>query len=641
MKFPNKYLRNLKPYKLASHKIWAVEPEERANILKLDWNEATIPPSPHVKQKVLELVNGPDFFNLYPTTHNERLLELLSDYVGLDKEYIQYFASSDALHEYICKVYISVGDPVLILGPSYDNFRLTCQANGANVFFSNYTDDFEFNASQFISDIRNIEPAVVYICNPNNPTGNIHSSDFIESLLQEFSDTLFLIDEAYYEFSMLTVKDLVLKYDNILQLNRNNDAYFKDYIVRLQDLRVRNLKSTEKLMKRCFEFFDEKLKDRFKSGEKYAKFIQDVVDNLYFTQIIVNDEMNAFRVFETLNARGVQLSSADLLKNYLFALVDKNNAHSSHIEQLEDDWTRLTDNIKAEKLPEFIRYYWNAGHKAIRAHDVFKTIRREITSDKQVFLLIRDMLDYSDIYMALHDPDDETWTDEQIRHDIALLNLFQIKQPYSMLMTAKKNLQDTDFKKLLHTTVIICFRYNVICDHNANDQEAPFNSMAMLISGEKRMDMKLLASIAVEDTSFQHAFQEKQFPIKRNAKLVRYVLGLIEKFKGSTLDVAFDDESATIEHILPQGYDSTWNIDEDKADRLVNRLGNLCLLERKLNKELQNAPYSVKREVYPKSAYLYAPKIAENYPVWDESSIRSRQAEMAKAAVSIWRVELF
>ena len=118
---------------------------------------------------------------------------------------------------------------------------------------------------------------------------------------------------------------VTLKYDNILQLNRNNDAYFKDYIVRLQDLRVRNLKSTEKLMKRCFEFFDEKLKDRLKSGEKYAKFIQDVVDNLYFTQIIVNDEMNAFRVFETLNARGVQLSSADLLKNYLFALVDKNN----------------------------------------------------------------------------------------------------------------------------------------------------------------------------------------------------------------------------------------------------------------------------------------------------------------------------
>lgn len=44
MKFPNKYLRNLKPYKLASHKIWSVTPEERIKILKLDWNEATITP---------------------------------------------------------------------------------------------------------------------------------------------------------------------------------------------------------------------------------------------------------------------------------------------------------------------------------------------------------------------------------------------------------------------------------------------------------------------------------------------------------------------------------------------------------------------------------------------------------------------
>lgn len=109
---------------------------------------------------------------------------------------------------------------------------------------------------------------------------------------------------------------VTLEYDNVLQLNRNNDPFFKDYIVKLGDLKVRNLKATEKLMKRCFEFFDQKLNGYYPDGKGYASFIQTVVDNLYFTQIIVNDEMNAFRVFETLNARGVQLSSADLLKNY-------------------------------------------------------------------------------------------------------------------------------------------------------------------------------------------------------------------------------------------------------------------------------------------------------------------------------------
>lgn len=216
MKFPNKYLRNLKPYKLASHKIWMVTPEERTGILKLDWNEASVPPSPKVKERIEKILKEPSFFNLYPTTYNDELMALLSEYVGLPVDNLQYFGSSDALHEYICKVFISVGDPVMILGPSYDNFRLTCQANGAEVFFTYYNEDFTFDAAKFEADINRIEPAVVYICNPNNPTGNVHHQLYIEHLLNEFSDTLFLIDEAYYEFSGITCKDLVTKYDNIL-----------------------------------------------------------------------------------------------------------------------------------------------------------------------------------------------------------------------------------------------------------------------------------------------------------------------------------------------------------------------------------------------------------------------------------------
>lgn len=216
MKFPNKYLRNLKPYKLASHKIWTVSPENRLEILKLDWNEATIPPSPKVQERIKKILNEPCFFNLYPTTYNNELHSLLSEYVGLPKENLQYFGSSDALHEYICKVFISVGDPVMILGPSYDNFRLTCQANGAEVFFHYFNDDFSFDATNFEKAINKIEPAVVYICNPNNPTGNLHKENYIEHLLNEFPDTLFLIDEAYYEFSGVTCKNLVTKHDNIL-----------------------------------------------------------------------------------------------------------------------------------------------------------------------------------------------------------------------------------------------------------------------------------------------------------------------------------------------------------------------------------------------------------------------------------------
>lgn len=217
MNFVNKYLRNLKPYELASHKIWTMAPGTRGQILKLDWNEATIPPSPRVIERIKEMVMSEDeFYNYYPSTYNEELLGLLSAYTGLPAENIQYFSGSDSVHEYVTKMYITVGDPILILGPTYDNFRLAAEACGAHIYFNLMDDGFAFDPDAFADDIRRLEPSLVYICNPNNPTGTQHTVPYIESLLSQFPQTLFLIDEAYAEFSGVSAKELVLRYENII-----------------------------------------------------------------------------------------------------------------------------------------------------------------------------------------------------------------------------------------------------------------------------------------------------------------------------------------------------------------------------------------------------------------------------------------
>lgn len=434
---------------------------------------------------------------------------------------------------------------------------------------------------------------------------------------------------------------VTLDYDNLLTLNRNNNPYFCDYILKLGDLKARNLTATEKLMRSCFEYFEQKLIGKFNNGKEYASFIQSVADGLHFTQIVVNDEMNAFRVFETLNARGVQLSSADLLKNYLFSKVDSETTHSSRIETLERKWSILTDNIKAEKLPEFLRYYWNMQHKTIRANAVYKTIRQEIKKDKQVFILMDELISFSDIYMALTDENDEMWTDSDVKENIALLNLFRLKQPFSLLMAAKKYLCEDDFKRVLKTVITMCFRYNVICDRNPNDQETPFNQLALSISLDKQVDLKLLSSIMVDDAEFKSSFKEKTFPYNsRNAKVVKYILGKIEHFKGATQVVRFDDDSVSIEHVYPQNPTDEWELDETKMQRFVFRLGNICLLEKRLNRDIQNEGFSAKVAVYQKSSYYYAKKIANDYAEWNDSSIIKLQGEMASAAISIWKVAI-
>jgi len=77
--------------------------------------------------------------------------------------------------------------------------------------------DFSFDTGRFEDTIQKKQPSLVYICNPNNPTGLLLEKDYIEHLLRKFSTTIFLIDEAYIEFDIdKTCKDLVLDYENIL-----------------------------------------------------------------------------------------------------------------------------------------------------------------------------------------------------------------------------------------------------------------------------------------------------------------------------------------------------------------------------------------------------------------------------------------
>lgn len=223
--FIKPYLINLRPYKAVTQEIWTREAGDWDEILKLDWNEAAAEPAPEVKAAILAFVNSKDFFHLYPATFNPELISLLSEYAGVPEANVQFFASSDTLHEYIAKVYVGVGDKVLILWPSYDNFRAAVEAGGANIVYSDLDQDFHFNAEKLEKDIRDENPRLVYICNPNNPTGTLLSLDEISSLIAKYPDTLFVIDEAYAEFAQQTCNRFVLDHENVLVTHTLSKAF--------------------------------------------------------------------------------------------------------------------------------------------------------------------------------------------------------------------------------------------------------------------------------------------------------------------------------------------------------------------------------------------------------------------------------
>ena len=432
-----------------------------------------------------------------------------------------------------------------------------------------------------------------------------------------------------------------------LSLNRANDAYFQTYIVPLQPLPKQNLKFSEKLLKNAFEWFYGRINEQFskaKSGKEIAQFIENVVDRLFFTVIEVNDELDAFTVFETLNSRGVKLAPIDLLKNYLFSVVNKSHSSSHELEtrRLEEQWHKIVDTIGDANLTDFLRVHWNSKNTRVRESGLFKAVRQVIDDRGKVFELVRNLDADSAVFAAFIDPENELWTIEQ-RQYIRTLHLFKVKQPLSLLLAARRTLNDTDFTKVLRACVIISFRYNIIFSGATGDQETIYNNLAKDITlgnVQTIQDvMSRLRPIYKTDSEFKAAFSVKAFP-NNSSKVAIYILTELEKKQG----IAFDTSSSKydLEHIFPVNPADDWpGFPSPVTDDPQLRLGNLTLIEKTLNKNAGNRSFDEKKLIYAQSLVPSTQKIGIECDFWSKSEINDRQDRMAREATSIWRLSEF
>lgn len=328
-RFENKFLKAIKPYSVASHTIWE-KPECSAELLKLDWNEATIPPSEYVLSEISAHISTPGL-NFYPDVKNRALLDILAEYSGADSNQIQYFSSSDSAHEYISECFLNEGDNVLILGPTYDNFRLSVESEGAVVDYYYYDiESFELDCDGFSKAISDRNPKMVYICNPNNPTGSVLSKDYIEQLLEIHNDVLFVIDEAYYEFCGISSTGLVKKHENIIVTRTFSKAFALagmriGYVIADEKLiasldKVRNSKNITSLSQvaaiaaiKDFSYTDSYVKEVLAAKDLF----KDMINHLYaddckcyagqgnFVLIRYAEQSSKLRVITHLRSNGI------------------------------------------------------------------------------------------------------------------------------------------------------------------------------------------------------------------------------------------------------------------------------------------------------------------------------------------------
>lgn len=433
-----------------------------------------------------------------------------------------------------------------------------------------------------------------------------------------------------------------------LFLNKTDDAFYQDYLVQLREpLNPRGLPKSNRLLWECFRYFSRQLEGEAaitSSGERLASLLSETVGRqLIFILITVDDDLNAYTVFETLNARGLELSSTDLLKNYLFSRLRV----PADLAALQRRWQALISTVQQERFPEFLRYHLLCEQPKIRSQRLFKLVRDRVRSAGEVFALMEALERRAELFAALSDPNHGYWIETPAcRPHVRDLNLFRVRQMTPLLFAAWEQLSRDDFVRVLKLVSVISFRYSVVSGLNTNALEPVYHEAAKgLLDGRASTPAEVFArlkAIYVDDVKFGQDFTRLVIDTSgQRKKLAKYILARLEE-DASARACDPDTDPASIEHVLPENPSNAWEamFPREHWDSAIYRLGNLTLLDPSANRQVGNAEYPAKHAEYSKSRYEITRKLAEDAPTeWTLPLVEVRQSRLANRAVHLWRAD--
>lgn len=170
--------------------------------------------------------------NRYPDSDAERFKEEIGEYVGVDVENIITGNGSSEMIELVMKTFIEGGDKILSFVPTFSMYGIFSKIYGAEFIgidgqspskTMDSQDDFSLDINLLISRAKEINPKLILVCNPNNPTGYLISKDDIKKLLEN-TNSLVVVDEAYIEFAEGSMEDEIKNYENLIVLRTLSKA---------------------------------------------------------------------------------------------------------------------------------------------------------------------------------------------------------------------------------------------------------------------------------------------------------------------------------------------------------------------------------------------------------------------------------
>ena len=444
-----------------------------------------------------------------------------------------------------------------------------------------------------------------------------------------------------------------------MKLNLNNDDLFQLLVVQgreLQGLRDRlrrtNKTDSNHAMLDAISYAHDRVAQIAQSqGDKAPAYFSELIkfmrDQVIVVRLTVPNESNAFKVFETLNDRGLDLSAIDLVKNHLFGLAHSQSAEA--LRQMEHRWSQLSDTLKDSKQDDFLKVYWVSRHGLAYTDDLFDGFKEAYKTAAQAEDASQDMLETAEHFAALRSSKDVVWSRYSDRcktlvDDLASLGNKLIRP---VVLAGLKKLDAAELERLLWLLLVIIIRWQIVRGGRPGVIERTCARLALAIWKDEVKTtaeaLKLLAEPYQTDEEFRRYFLD--YENATNSK-TRYLLRKIEERDravelGAIGGELKPDEKLTLEHILPKKPAAAWRevvaADSKIVEECAERLGNLCLLGEGRNRDAEQQGWEDKKQYYAASDIVTTRKLSE-IDAWNRTMIEHRQAHLAKRALEIWSV---
>ncbi|MDP1620227.1 MAG: HNH endonuclease family protein, partial [bacterium] len=372
--------------------------------------------------------------------------------------------------------------------------------------------------------------------------------------------------------------------------------------------------------------------------------ILDRIKNLQLIFIRCQDKSAAFKLFESINATGVDLTTNDLIKNSIFESMYEDKKSFDFVEL---GWKEMTEefNENSTELKTYIRHHWISTVDYTSHSKLFDDFMEEYKDKDDILKYAKSLFNLAPVYNSIRKGEVELLDKlnrnrndlNEIKEILKFMSSLGVDQIYSVLLNIYNN-EPGKFKKDL----IRLSAFQFIFKYIPGSPSLPEKKFANFCSG--KLDRSSLMNDLVV--------------ICRN-KEADFVGKLVEKIKytgGNSIDIQFILEkylyflgkpskfsNPTIEHIIPQDKNdpifNAFKIDEKKIIRKINCLGNLTILEKSENssEKMFNQVFSKKYPLYGKNIFSGNKKIIKyKFDENPERAIDKRANEVASLIYKIF-----